>query len=115
MIELQNVSFSIEEEGQRKDIIKDISLKLDNKFIAITGPNGSGKSTLAKLIMGLEKPSKGRIFFKGEDITDLSVSDTAKTGMSSAFQPPAKFKGSKVFDLISLGSGRTSSIEHASQ
>jgi len=113
MIELQNVSFSIEEEGQRKDIIKDISLKLDNKFIAITGPNGSGKSTLAKLIMGLEKPSKGRIFFKGEDITDLSVSDRANTGMSFAFQQPVKFKGIKVFDLISLAAGRKLSIEQA--
>ena len=41
MLELQNISFHADD----KDILKDINLKIDDKFVAITGPNGSGKST----------------------------------------------------------------------
>ena len=64
MLELQNISFSVtEENGGTKDIIKDLSLKIDDKkFVVITGPNGSGKSTLAKLIAGIEQVTAGKIF-----------------------------------------------------
>lgn len=113
MLELQNLSFSIEEDGKRKDIIKDISLKIDDKFVAITGPNGSGKSTLAKLIMGIEKPTSGKIIFKGQDITNMSVSERANLGMSFAFQQPVKFKGIKVFDLIELAASKKLTVEEA--
>lgn len=113
MLELQNVSFSIEENGAKKDIIKDISLSIDEKFVAITGPNGSGKSTLAKLIMGIVKPSSGKILFKGKDITDLSVTERANAGISFSFQQPVKFKGITVFDLVSLAAGKKLSIEEA--
>ena len=77
MLELKNVSFTVpEERGSDKEIVKDVSLTVDDgKLVVITGPNGGGKSTLAKLIMGIEKPTSGRILYKGEDITDLS--DTA--------------------------------------
>ena len=44
-----------------------------NQLRVITGPNGGGKSTLAKLIAGIEKPTAGRIFFNGEDITELGI------------------------------------------
>lgn len=115
MIELQNLSFSVVVEEKKKEIINDISLKIDDKLVVITGPNGSGKSTLAKLIMGIEKPTSGKIFFKGQDITALSVTERANLGMSFAFQQPVKFKGIKVFDLISLAVGKhlTISIEEA--
>ena len=58
MLELQNISYLVDEEGKDKEIIKDISLKIDGRFTAITGPNGGGKSTLAKIIMGIEKPEE---------------------------------------------------------
>lgn len=49
MLELQNISFDVDENDRTKGILKNISLKLeDNKFYVITGPNGGGKSTLAK-------------------------------------------------------------------
>ena len=51
----------------------------------MTGPNGSGKSTLAKLIMGMEKPTAGKIYFEGKDITDCSVTERARMGISYAF------------------------------
>ena len=76
MLELKNVSFEVDDELGNKEIIKDISLTIpDNKMIVITGPNGGGKSTLARLIAGIEKPTSGKIYFDGEDITDMSITD----------------------------------------
>ena len=64
------------------DILEHVSFTLeDNKFVAITGPNGGGKSTMAKIIAGIQKPTEGKIFFDGEDITDWSVTDRAKAGI----------------------------------
>ncbi len=107
MLELQNISFQVldDSDGQ-KEIIKNINLVFeDHTFIAITGPNGGGKSTLAKLIMGIEKPSSGRIIFNGTDITDMDITERAKLGISFAFQQPVRFKGIKVKDLIALAAG----------
>jgi Fe-S cluster assembly ATP-binding protein len=61
-----------------------------------------GKSTLAKIIMGIEKPDKGKIIFNGKNITDLSVDERANLGISFAFQQPVKFKGITVFDLLKI-------------
>ncbi|NLW54967.1 MAG: ATP-binding cassette domain-containing protein [Clostridiaceae bacterium] len=106
MLELQKVSFAVQEDDKIKYIVRDIDLVIKDKFVAITGPNGSGKSTLAKLIVGIIQPTEGRILFNGEDITDLSIDERAKRGISYAFQQPVKFKGLKVFELISLAAGR---------
>lgn len=106
MLELQNVSFNVEEEGKEKTIIKNISLTLDdNKFYVITGPNGGGKSTLARIIAGVGKATSGRILFNGTDITDMSITERAKLGISFAFQQPVRFKGITVNDLIKLAAG----------
>lgn len=115
MLELQNISFIVEADSStQKGIIKNINLTIDEqKFVAITGPNGGGKSTLAKLIMGIEKPTSGKIIFNGTDITDLSISERAKLGISFAFQQPVRFKGIKVKDLITLAAGDTLSTAGA--
>ncbi|MBQ2307971.1 MAG: ATP-binding cassette domain-containing protein, partial [Clostridia bacterium] len=57
MLEFRNVSYSV----AGKDILKNINLTIDDRFVAITGPNGSGKSTMAKLIAGIIKPTEGSI------------------------------------------------------
>ncbi len=102
MLELQNISFEVE----GKKIIDNISLCIDdNKFTVITGPNGGGKSTLAKLIMGIEKPTAGKILFDGEDITNLSIDERAKRKIGYAFQQPPRFKGMSVRKLLSLAHG----------
>ena len=75
-------------------------------FTVITGPNGGGKSTLARLIMGMAQPKEGRIVWKGQDITQLSVSERAKLGIGYAFQQPPRFKGMSVAKLLSLAHGR---------
>lgn len=104
MLELQNITFSANE-GGRKLIIDDISLSIDERFVAFTGPNGGGKSTLAKLIMGLYRCSSGRIIFNGTDITNASVTERARLGIGYAFQQPVHFKGITVNDLINIASG----------
>ena len=115
MLELKNISFTVsDEENRDKEIIKDISLTLeDDKFIAITGPNGGGKSTLAKIIVGIEKPTSGQIIWNGQDITNLSISERADLGISFAFQQPVRFKGITVFDLIKLAVGHQISRSEA--
>ncbi len=114
MLELKNISFSVEENGKTKDILKDITLTIDDKkFVAITGPNGGGKSTLAKIIAGIEKPTAGQILFNGTDITEMSITDRAKMGISYAFQQPVRFKGIKVKDLIKLAAGEGISVSGA--
>lgn len=107
MLKLQDISFIVNSENStQKEIIKNINLTIDDhKFVAITGPNGGGKSTLAKLIMGIEKPTSGKIFFNDTDITDMSISERANLGISFAFQQPVRFKGIKVKDLITLAAG----------
>ncbi len=107
MLEIKNLSFSVQTENGKAEILKDISLTIPKgKFVVITGPNGGGKSTLAKIIMGIEKPTSGKIFWEGRDITDMSVTDRARLGISFAFQTPPRFKGMKVSDLLSCAAGK---------
>ena len=113
MLELEHISFEAEGEAGKKEILRDISLKIDERFVAITGPNGGGKSTLAKLIAGIDAPSSGRILFDGEDITSLSVTERARRGISFAFQQPVRFKGITVKDLITIASGRKIGVAQA--
>ena len=116
MLELRDVSFRVSEDSKEKEkgILEHVSFTLeDNKFVAITGPNGGGKSTLAKIIAGIQKPTEGRIFLDGEDITDWSITERARHGISYAFQQPVRFKGVTVFDLIHLAAGKEISLSGA--
>lgn len=116
MLELKHLSFEVNDDKGEKGIIKDISLKVnDGKFVVITGPNGGGKSTTAKLIMGIERPTGGQIFFDGEDITEKNITERARMGISFAFQQPVRFKGVQVLDLLRLASGKKLSAAQACQ
>lgn len=108
-LELQNITY----EAGGKLILDDVSLKIDERFVAITGPNGSGKSTLAKLIAGIYTPTSGKILLDGEDVTGLSITERANRGISFAFQTPVRFKGITVKDLISMASGKKISVSEA--
>lgn len=111
MLELRNVSFVVEnEQGEKKNILKNVSLTIDERFVAITGPNGGGKSTLAKVIAGIYEPTEGQILFNGVDITHKSITERARMGISYAFQQPVRFKGLTVKDLITLAAGKELSV-----
>ena len=114
MLELRNITYTVQDEnGGTKDILKDVNLTIDERFVAITGPNGGGKSTLARIIAGIHTPTSGQILLDGEDITDLTITERAKKGISFAFQQPVRFKGITVQDLISLASGRKITVGEA--
>ena len=114
MLELRNVSFLVDAEGKDKEIIRNVSLTVpDRKLVVVTGPNGGGKSTLAKLIAGIEKPTGGHIFFNGEEITELGITERAQKGIAYAFQQPVRFKGIRVLNLIRIAAGKTLSISDA--
>ena len=116
MLTLENLSFDVNDDEGGKGIIKELNLTIgDGKFVVITGPNGGGKSTTAKLIMGIEKPTSGRILFDGQDITDMSITDRANLGISFAFQQPVRFKGVQVLDLIRLAAKKKLSVTDACQ
>ena len=110
MLELINVSY---ETDDGKEIIRGVSLAINDRFIAVTGPNGGGKSTLAKLIAGIYVPTSGKILLDGEDITNLSITERANRGVSFAFQQPVRFKGITVKELISIASGKNISVSEA--
>ena len=106
MLTLKNLSLTASDAQGRTDIVKNVSLDVeDGKFLVITGPNGGGKTTLAKLIMGLAVPTGGQILLDGEDITPLSITDRARRGISYGFQQPPRFKGITVHDLLLLAAG----------
>ena len=114
MLELRNITYTVETEtGEKLDILHDINLTIDERFVAITGPNGGGKSTLAKVIAGIITPTSGQILLDGVDITGLSITERAQAGISFAFQQPVRFKGLTVQDLITLAAGRPISISEA--
>ena len=103
MLELKNIYYEVED---NKEIIRDISLQIQDHFVAITGPNGGGKSTLAKIIAGIVTPTSGQILLDGEDITGLNITERANKGISFAFQQPVHFKGLTVRDLITIAAGK---------
>ena len=101
MLKLENISYSVGD----IHIIKNISLEIDERFIAITGPNGSGKSTLAKIIAGIITPTSGKIYLDGVDITDMSITERAHQGISYGFQQPPRFTGMTVKALLQIAAG----------
>ena len=113
MLELKNITYIAGEGEERREILSDLSLTIDDRLTAITGPNGGGKSTLAKVIAGIYTPVSGRIYLDGEDITDLTITERARRGISYAFQAPVRFKGITVRDLITLASGREISLSES--
>ena len=109
MLTLEHINYHVD----GKDILKDVSLSIEDRFVAVTGPNGSGKSTLLKIIMGILQPASGRVLLDGEDITDLPVNERANRGISFAFQQPVRFKGLRVKDLLKLAAGKEYSFNSA--
>jgi Fe-S cluster assembly ATP-binding protein len=89
-----------------ENILNGISLQVNpGEVCALVGPNGAGKSSLAYTAMGLKgyEAVNGSIYFDGEDITDLSIYQRARKGITLAWQEPARFEGVTVRKFLSLG------------
>lgn len=110
MLELRNITYEVDDNNENKEILKNVSVTIDDHFVAITGPNGGGKSTLAKMIAGIICPTSGQILLDGEDITGLNITERARKGISFAFQQPVHFKGLTVKDLITIAAGKEMSV-----
>ncbi len=114
MLKIENLNYSVFENGREIEILKDISLTFqDKKLYVITGPNGSGKSTLVKLIMGIGSLKQGKIFLDDKDISNYSIDSRAREGISFAFQKPVTFKGIKVGKLLDIASEKNNTISNS--
>lgn len=103
MLRLDNINLSLEADEGTVRVLKDINLHLEKgKSYAFTGPNGSGKSTAARVIMGISPPTGGKVWYQGEDITGLGITERARRGIGYAFQHPPRFKGMQVRDLLEV-------------
>ena len=111
MLRLENVCYSVDDNGLKKDILTNINLEINKgETVVITGHNGSGKSTLLKCIMGIIPVTSGKIYFNNQDITNMSITDRAKLGIAYAFQTPVAFKGLKCRDLLSIAQKTNANI-----
>ena len=107
MLEIKNLCFSAFDGNEKINILNNIDLTVKpGTFLVLTGPNGGGKTTLAKAVSGLVQPTEGTIIWKGTDITEMSITDRAKCGISYGFQQPPRFTGMKVGALLSLAAGK---------
>jgi Fe-S cluster assembly ATP-binding protein len=99
ILEIQNLTVEVE----RTPILKDLNLFIpQSESYVLFGPNGSGKSTLIKAIVGFPqyKVIKGKILFKGQDITHLPIDKRMQLGISVAYQHPPEIKGIKLIDIF---------------
>lgn len=106
MLELIDVGVNLQGENGNVQVLSDINLHLDKKKIYVmTGPNGGGKSSIAKVIMGIYPLASGKIMMDGIDISEKNITERARLGIGYAMQQPARFKGMKVREMLTLASG----------
>lgn len=114
MLELKNISYIVKNGKGKKTILDNFSYTFkDNCITAITGHNGSGKSTLTKIIMGIVKPTSGKVILNGVDITNLTIDERANLGVNYAFQQPIVFKGLTIKDMIDIATQCNNSVSTA--
>lgn len=114
MLELKNISYIVKNGKEKKTILDNFSYTFkDNCITAITGHNGSGKSTLTKIIMGIVKPTSGKVILNGVDITNLTIDERANLGVNYAFQQPIVFKGLTIKDMIDIATQCNNSVSTA--
>jgi Fe-S cluster assembly ATP-binding protein len=103
---MNDVGLSIEQltvEVEGREILHNINLEMKlGETHVLFGPNGSGKTTLLMAIMGFPKyrVTKGKIIFKGQDITMLPLDERARLGIGMSFQRPPVVRGVKTHDMV---------------
>ena len=105
MLEIKDLTVEVEGKG----IIRDLNLNIEEGEVHVLfGPNGCGKTTLLMTLLGFPsyKVTRGRITFKGVDITDLPTNERVKLGMGISFQHPPEIRGVKLGDMVNIAQGR---------
>lgn len=74
-----------------------------NQVLCIIGPNGAGKSTLFNLISGIYRPTAGRIFLEGRDVTGMAPHHLADAGIARTFQSSRLFNDLTLLDNVVIG------------
>ena len=82
--------------------VNDVTLGIGPGVHSIIGPNGAGKTTLFNLLTGFLKPTEGKIFYQGEEITHLAPYDISKAGMARSFQITSVFPELTVYENVRL-------------
>jgi ABC-type branched-subunit amino acid transport system ATPase component len=83
--------------------LSEVSLEVQPGSIAgLVGPNGAGKSTLLAVLSGLLRPNAGRVYLRGEDVTNASCRARARRGLARTFQQPELFLGLTVREHLTL-------------
>jgi Fe-S cluster assembly ATP-binding protein len=99
MLHIENLHVNVGE----KEVLHGINLHIgEGETHVLLGPNGSGKTTLLMTIMGFSNYTitKGKIIFKGEDVTQMKAHERAKRGVGMLFQRPPTISGLKLGKLL---------------
>jgi branched-chain amino acid transport system ATP-binding protein len=84
--------------------VSEVSFQLHSgEILGLIGPNGAGKTTLFNIIAGVYKPSHGKVFFRGRDITPLKPNEVCKLGIARTFQITKPFLEMTVLENALVG------------
>lgn len=85
-------------------VLKGVSFEVyENEVLGVIGPNGAGKTVMLNILTGILKPTKGRIVFQKEDITNKSITDRCRNGFGRTFQVPRSFEKMTVLENVMVG------------
>ncbi|MDD5605662.1 MAG: ATP-binding cassette domain-containing protein, partial [Dehalococcoidales bacterium] len=113
LLDIQDLAVSLD----GKEILHEINLSVKpGETNVVFGPNGSGKTTLMMTIMGFPRYhiTRGKIIFKGQDITQATLDERARLGIGMSFQRPPVVKGVKTRDMVTAtlkARGREANVE----
>ena len=104
MLEIKNLTYTVTDEktGKQIKILDDVSVTINERFVAVTGPNGSGKSTLSNVLVGhpAYTVTEGEIIYKGKNLLELSPEERSHEGIFLSFQYPVEIAGVSITNFM---------------
>ena len=114
LLEIKELSVRVDS----RQILHDVNLSIQpGETQVMFGPNGGGKTTLLMTIMGFPRyrVTKGKIFFKGKDITNLPLDERARLGIGMSFQRPPVVRGVRTRDMVTACLKKPGDVEIVEQ